>query len=180
MRLFTAIDIGALDGLVAAEGELEQTGARLKMVEPEIIHCTLKFLGEVEEHLIPAITEAMQRAVANVGPFTTTVRGMGVFPSPDYIKVIWVGLEGGPVSVIAQNLEEELQGCGFTKEKRPFTPHATLARVKGAQGKDRLQEVVQRHRDTVFGQVSVDSICLKKSELLPQGPVYTTLHTIPL
>lgn len=180
MRLFTAIDIGALDALVAAEKELEQTGARLKMVEPEIIHCTLKFLGEVEEHRISAITEAMHRAVADVEPFTTTVKGMGVFPSLDYIRVIWVGLEGGPLAHIAHNLEKELLGCGFTKDKRGFTPHATLARVKGAQGKERLQEVVRHHENTVFGQVEVDSICLKKSELRPQGPVYTTLHAVPL
>ena len=180
MRLFTAIDIGRLDTLVAAEKELEQTGANLKLVDPDIVHCTLKFLGEVEKQRINCITKAMTLSIAEAKPFTLSIKGMGVFPSLEYMKVIWVGLEAEPIISIAEHLDQNLTQCGFKKEKRAFAPHATLARVKGAQGKNRLKEVVQQYKDTYFGEIIVSNICLKKSELLPGGPIYTTLNKIPL
>lgn len=180
MRLFTAIDIGAMDRLVKVEKELEQTGANLKMVEPSSIHCTLKFLGDVDKHRIDAICASMERAVTDVASFTMTVKGMGVFPSLDYIKVVWVGLDGGPITTIAEQLEKELSQRGFKKEKRPFTPHSTLARVKSAQAKEQLLKVVRQHQNTHFGDKLINAICLKKSDLQPGGPVYTTLREIPL
>jgi 2'-5' RNA ligase len=180
MRLFTAIDIGRLEGLVAALKDLEQTDAHLKIVDPDIIHCTLKFLGEVEERRLDDIIGAMKLSVADTEPFTLTIKGMGVFPNQNYVKVVWVGLEGKPVIAIAERLEQNLRQQGFKKEKRPFTPHATLARVKGVQGKKQLQDVVRRYQDIHFGEIRVDNICLKKSDLRPGGPIYTTLSTIPL
>jgi len=180
MRLFIAIDIGAMDRLVKVEKELEQTGANIKMVEPSNIHCTLKFLGEVDKHRIDAIYDSMNRAVKDISTFTMAVKGMGVFPSLDYIKVIWVGLEGGLIITIAEQLEIELSQLGFKKEKRIYTSHSTLARVKSAQAKEQLLEVVKRHQNTDFGNKLVKTICLKKSELEPKGPVYTTLREISL
>ena len=180
MRLFTAIDIGMLKGLVAAIKDLEQTSANLKIVDPEIVHCTLKFFGEVPEHRIEGIVKAMELSVVDAAPFVLSVKGMGVFPSLEYIKVIWVGLEGTPIITIAERLEQNLNQIGFKKEKRPFTPHATLARVKSVREKEQLKDVIQRYQNTYFGEIQVDAIFLKQSELQPTGPIYTILHKIPL
>ncbi len=180
-RLFTAIDIGARQPLVELEQRLEETGADLKLVEPENIHVTLKFLGDTEEARIPAVEEAMHTAAADVEPYRATMQGVGVFPHPGYIKVIWIGVDDdGQTKQIAEALDDELAEHGFKKEKHGFTPHATVARMKGARGKDAVRSLVENHQETEFGMLSVEGIQLKKSELQPDGPVYTTLSDIKL
>ncbi|MFO8133671.1 MAG: RNA 2',3'-cyclic phosphodiesterase [Thermoplasmatota archaeon] len=180
-RLFTAIDIGARQPLVELEQRLEETGANLKLVEPQNIHVTLKFLGDTDEAKIPAVEHAMQAAAADVEPYHASLQGVGVFPHLDYIKVIWIGVDDdGQTRHIAETLDDRLAGQGFRKEKHEFTPHATVARMKGARGKDAVRSLVQEHENTEFGDLSVEGIQLKKSELSPEGPVYTTLSDITL
>ncbi len=180
-RLFTAIDIGRRQQLVELERELDDTGADLKLVDPENIHITMKFLGDTDEAKIPAIEDAMRTAAASVEPYQAALQGVGVFPHLDYIKVVWIGVDDdGQTKQIAETLEQELTAQGFREERHEFTPHATVARMKGARGKNAVQELVQRHKDTGFGELSVDGIQLKKSELQPEGPVYTTLSHIGL
>lgn len=180
-RLFTAIDIGGRESLVELEEELDDAGGDLKLVDPENIHVTLKFLGDTEEAKMPAIEDAMRTAAAEVEPYQASLEGLGVFPHLGYIKVVWIGVDDdGQTKQIAETLERELTAQGFREERHEFTPHATVARMKGARGKNAVQELVQRHEGTGFGELSVDGIMLKKSELQPDGPVYTTLSRVDL
>ncbi|KAA0003736.1 MAG: RNA 2',3'-cyclic phosphodiesterase [Thermoplasmata archaeon] len=180
MRSFISIDVGAMDSLVSLEKELGEAGVSLKLVEPENIHLTLKFLGEIDEELVPKIEEAMREAVNGIEPFTAELVGTGAFPSLDYMKVVWVGMrDSGETKKIAGALEESLQKYGFRREKR-FTPHVTLARVKGARGKEKLREILSKNMQKNFGKVRVESIRLKKSELRKEGPLYTTLLDVKL
>ncbi len=180
-RLFTGIDIGARQPVVDIERQLDETGASLKLVEPENIHVTLKFLGDTDEAKIPIVEDAMRTAAAAVEPYRASLQGMGVFPHPGYIKVIWIGVDDdGQTTAIAETLEEQLAVQGFRREKHAFTPHATIARMKGARGKNAVRKLVEQHENTDFGELEVTGIQLKKSELQPDGPVYTTLSTIEL
>ncbi|MGC9308778.1 MAG: RNA 2',3'-cyclic phosphodiesterase [Thermoplasmatota archaeon] len=180
-RLFTAIDIGARQSLVELEQRLDETGANLKLVEPENIHVTLKFLGDTDEAKIPGIVEALQTVAGEMKPYQAALQGVGVFPHLDYIKVIWIGVDDdGQTKQIAERLDDELAGQEFRKEKHEFTPHATIARMKGARGKDAVRRLVEEHTATGFGELSVTGIELKKSELRPEGPVYTTLSHVDL
>ena len=77
MRSFISIDVGAMDSLVSLEKELGEAGVSLKLVEPENIHLTLKFLGEIDEELVPKIEEAMREAVNGIEPFTAELVGTG-------------------------------------------------------------------------------------------------------
>lgn len=180
-RLFTAIDIGARQPLVELCQRLDDTGSAIKLVAPENIHVTLKFLGDTDEAKIPVIEDAMRTAAEEAEPYRATMRGVGVFPHLDYIKVIWVGVDDeGQTKRIAETLDRELAEQGFKKETHEFTPHATVARMKGGRGKDAICSLVETHDDTVFCDFEVDAIQLKKSELRPEGPVYTTLSHVGL
>lgn len=180
-RGFIAVDIDVFPKLLEFEKEIKETGANVKLVEPENVHITLKFLGDTNESQIDEIDKIMKDAVKGVDPFNIQLKGAGVFPNPNYIKVIWVGIkQGEPIGVIASKIDEQLSKMGFKKEKRGFSPHLTIARVKSAKGKDEILHVIEKYRDVQFVDIRVDSIKLKKSDLTPKGPVYTTLIDVKL
>ncbi len=183
VRAFIAIDIdeATRHQLVNAQQQLIETGAQLRLVEPQNIHVTIKFLGEVPEDKIPAIADAIRAAVKNIEPFDIHVRGIGVFPSLKYIRVVWAGVAEGRDHVIAieQNLDRELEPLGFRPE-RDFVPHLTIARVKTARHKEKLATLIEGMINAEFGVTHARAIELKQSKLTPKGPIYSTLARIEL
>ncbi len=183
VRAFIGIDIdeAARQKLVAAQKQLAATGAQLKLVEPPNIHVTMKFLGEVREDQIGAITDAMRAAVAGIGPFDISVRGIGVFPDLRYIRVIWAGVSDGreQVTSVQRRIDQNLVKLGF-KPERDFVPHLTLARAKSAAGKERLVAFLKSVTNVEFGSCRVGAVELKQSTLTPKGPIYSTLAHIEL
>jgi len=180
-RGFIAVDIDVFPKLLEFEKEIKETGANVKLVEPENVHITLKFLGDTNESRIDEIDKIMKDAVKGIDPFNIQLKGAGVFPNQNYIKVIWIGIkQGEPIGVIASKIDEQLSKMGFKKEKRGFSPHLTIARVKSARGKDEILHVIAKYGDVQFVDIRVDSIKLKKSDLTPKGPIYTTLIDVKL
>jgi 2'-5' RNA ligase len=180
-RGFIAVDIDATQKIVKLGREIKQTGANVKLVEAENIHITLKFLGDTDEALIGKIEEIMKNAVKGLEPFKIKLRGAGVFPNPKYIKVIWVGMEDGQVlGEIANKIDEQLSELGFDKEKRKFSAHLTIARVRNARNKDQLLRIIENYKDFEFTTINIDSIKLKKSDLTPKGPIYSNLIKVEL
>jgi len=176
VRGFIAIDIGAFPKLMEIEKEIMNAGANVKLVEPGNIHITLKFLGDTEETKIDEIENIIKNSVNNVSPFKIQLLGTGVFPNSSYIKVIWIGIkQGEQIGIIADKIDEQLTKIGFEREKRKFSPHLTIARVKTANNKEKLMQIVEKYRDLEFKNIEIDNIRLKKSELTPKGPIYTTL-----
>jgi 2'-5' RNA ligase len=99
-----------------------------------------------------------------------------VFPNQQYIKIIWIGIENEqPIITLTKRLDEQLFTLGFAKEKREFSPHLTIGRVRTAKNKEHLLHAIQTYSDTSFGEFFVDSITLKKSDLTEKGPIYTTI-----
>ena len=135
VRCFIAI--GLTDEVKAGLKELQyqlKSGGQtpVKWVDPYSIHLTLKFLGGVDVAKISPITAAMEEATKGVSPFSLKVEGVGAFPNLRRVQVVWVGV-GGEVDKLAhlqQRLESNLAGLGFAPEKRRFTPHLTLARLR--------------------------------------------------
>lgn len=181
MRAFIAVDFEATESLRGLLRELRSVQARVRVVPSENLHITLKFLGEVEEGLVPSIVHAMEESAKMGAPATVVLRGTGAFPSFRAPRVLWVGIAGGEVMVqVAEKLEERLRDLGFPREKRPFSPHLTVARVKGPKGKEELAGVMESHGDEVFGEQRVGEILLKRSELTPQGALYSDVASVPL
>jgi len=171
-RGFIAIEINATPSILEFEKELKKTGADIKLVEPQNIHITLKFLGDIEETLIDEIEQIMKDAVKEIKPFTMKLNGTGVFPNNNYVRVIWIGIkEAQIIETIVKTIDEHLSKLGFKKEKRGFSPHLTIGRVKSAKNKQRLLETIGKYTNVEFSIQEVNSIKLMKSDLTSAGPI---------
>jgi 2'-5' RNA ligase len=183
MRLFVSVDLGDLADAVADAQEPLEPADGLRLTDPDQVHVTLKFLGETDPDQVDAIVAALERAVdaAEVAPFEAAVEGYGVFPHLDYITVVWLGFGAGsePLTRLHEAIERETTDLGFDAEDHDFTPHATIARLDHAGGKERVKQVVQE-RDPSVGRVHVDAIHLVESQLRDDGPVYETVATVNL
>lgn len=184
MRLFVSVDVP--DELTDAVDDLQDEFADaegLNLTDPAQTHVTLKFLGDVDESRLPDLRRELAAAVADadVDPFTARFSGLGVFPSLEYISVVWLGVEDGSEELtrLHEAIEERATAMGFEPESHEFTPHVTLARMEHAGGKELVQQLV-RERDPTVGETTVESVHLTESTLTDEGPVYTTAERFSL
>jgi 2'-5' RNA ligase len=173
VRTFIAIDLApeVRERMRGPQGALGGCRARLTVVNPPSIHITLKFLGEIDERTLGRVREVL--SALQFEPFEISVGGVKGNP-PSSPRVIWSGIrdEGGCGRLFAL-VEEALHPLGIPKEKRAYTPHATLARVKRFDPS--LLPILSDLASEEFGSCTVSCIKLKKSTLTPQGPVYEDL-----
>ena len=184
IRTFIAVEIP--DGIKAAmrdiQSDLRKSGADVGWARPEGVHLTLKFLGDVEADAIPRLAAELGVALSGMRPFTLSVGGTGVFPTPKSPRVVWLGL-GGDMDALGaaqKAVEAVCGGFGFKPEDRPFRPHLTLGRVKSAKGRDALIKALALHENAELGTFTAGSVSVMKSELKPSGAVYTEMHKINL
>jgi len=176
-RAFISADIVPSEALVSVLRRLASSRADLKTVKPELMHLTLKFLGDAEESAVDEIVVRIVKATEGLRPFRIRLKGMGAFPSMSNIRVVWVGIEdGGPLERIAEELDESMSELGFGREKRGFKPHLTLARTRSARNIANVQEILVENAATDYGEYTVDRVLLKKSVLTPNGPTYSTVR----
>lgn len=155
----------------------------VKWVVPESIHLTLKFLGNVQIQKVEQIVQALTNVAACVAPFKLETAELGVFPDLDRPSVFWVGLGGEIKSLIVlqKNIDDALEPLGFQKEKRAFTPHLTLARLREAismMNKRDFSEAIKRIQFDVRYKWEIRSVCLIRSQLSPQGAIYSSIAEI--
>jgi 2'-5' RNA ligase len=180
-RGFIALEITPSSVMTEFEKEIEKSGADVKLVEPHNIHITLKFLGDTQERYIWDIEGIIRDAVRGLKPFSIKLKGTGVFPNENYVKVVWIGIEeGNIIGTLAQTIDNGVAGLGFKKENRGFSPHLTIGRVRTAKNKQQMMKVIEKYRMVEFSVQEVASIHLKKSELTPKGPLYTSIREIKL
>lgn len=180
-RGFIAIDLQISEEIKKMQNELKESGANLKIVKPENMHLTLKFLGNTKTSQINQITKILTEISEEKKPYQIKLKSIGVFPNKNYMKIIWVGVDdNGETKEIADEIDEKLSKIGFKKEKREFHPHLTLARVKSAKNKQKLIDIIDKYENHVFQESTAESIDLKQSELTSKGPIYTTLKKINL
>jgi len=182
-RLFVSVD---LDGLAAAIREAQEPfrdQPGVDSTDPAQVHVTLKFLGDTDPDRLDDLREALAGAVddAGVAPFEAEIGGYGVFPSLDYISVVWLGVRAGSEELTAlhEAVEARTTDLGFGPADHEFTPHATIARMRDARRKEHVQNVV-RERDPDVGTLRVEEIRLTESTLTDGGPVYEALAAFEL
>lgn len=184
MRLFLSIDLPSAltEAIEETQAELEDA-AGLNFVDPVQAHVTLKFLGDTDSNQLPELKEAVGNAIegAGVDPFDTEVRGLGAFPSTDYISVVWAGVDAGgaEMTTLHEALEEKTTEIGFDPEEHDFTPHVTIARMSDGRGKDLVQRKI-REEGPELGAFRVSEVRLKESTLTQEGPEYETVARFPL
>lgn len=179
MRVFIAVDLEskeALAKLTALQRSIVETGADVKLVEPQNLHFTLKFLGEVGADLVSKLTKVLSEIEAT--QIKVVYQGVGAFPSIGHPNVVWVGSDevgGALLSSLARTVESKIAHLKVG-DRRPFTPHLTVARVRSGRNKAALINLINSNLNTVFGEDLLTQLKLKKSELTPSGPIYTDLY----
>ncbi len=178
VRIFIAVEIPegeVKNGIIDFVRVVSESGADLKPVEPQNIHLTLRFLGEVATAKLESIESELNKIVFN--SFDVSLRGVGVFPDYKRINVVWVAVNEGNIGLVDLygKISNVLRGMGIPPDMRGLSPHITVARVRSGRNKENLSEIISRLKDVEFGTFHVDSFHLKKSTLTSTGPIYQSL-----
>ena len=185
IRTFIAVglDEAVRERAVALQGRLARTGPSVKWVEPENMHITLLFLGEVDELEVLAVCRAVEKAAKPLPPFAMNLVGLGCFPTPRRPKILWVGVKEGAEELrrLHATLEAPLleMGC-YRREERDYTPHLTLGRLTQEDRAGAWGPVLTKHADWECGETPVREVLVMSSELRREGPVYTVLSRAKL
>jgi 2'-5' RNA ligase len=184
LRAFVAFELP--DAVVASIQKLQQALKGFKFnvrwVRTQHLHLTLKFLGDIGPDRVTPIHQALAVAAGGVSPLTFTAQGLGAFPGIRRARVLWVGLTGDieRLLVFQREIDRNLAQVGFGPEQRPFKAHLTLGRVKGNIDARQLLEAFQRFQDYRSEPFTARRIELIKSDLRPEGPVYSSLAAVAL
>ncbi len=161
--------------------ELKSCGGDIKWVSPDNLHLTLKFLGDVEESIISEIASCTAEAAASFSPFTVEIGGAGAFPGMKRPRVLWIGItrSSDKLKNLAAAIDQSLAGIGFEKDKRPFSGHVTIGRVRSLK---RIEHVAELMIKSGFEPqlFNADAVHVMRSVLTPRGPIYSVLNTINL
>ncbi|MHA1778703.1 MAG: RNA 2',3'-cyclic phosphodiesterase [Candidatus Heimdallarchaeaceae archaeon] len=178
-RIFIAIDFDDEEikkNIQSVQKELDKTNNALKLVNPEIIHLTLAFLGEQTDERVKEVEKILEEI--DFSPMKLRLQGIGVFPNMNYIRVIYTEVMGDVeiLEGIHKSLKTKLKSKSFKLDSKPFKPHVTIARVKNVRNKENLRLTLNKFQSINIGAMEITSIKLKQSFLRPQGPEYTTLY----
>ena len=184
MRCFVAIELepalhGALARLLAESCSRDR---EVRWCTPNQLHLTLKFLGEIEDTLLPRICEVVGAISASASVFHVRLTRLGCFPSPRAPRVMWCGVDD-PASGCRRWVEAadpRFAELGIPREERTFTPHITLGRSKapgGARVMQRVLDVPVKLPDT---PIEVRQVTVFESRLLPTGAQYRAVYTASL
>ena len=179
LRTFVALVLPteSIDRLTGLQEGLKSHGLKLSWVRPQNLHLTMKFLGAVQGPALPGVTAAVQKAAGQYPPLNLVLQGMGVFPGIKRPRVLWTGLGGDSQQLrsLFADLETGLERLGFSRDKRSFRAHITLARIRKSVGPNRMlqaNEDVGRFTPLPF---VARRMVIFKSDLRPRGAVYTPL-----
>lgn len=157
----------------------------IRWIAPESLHVTLQFLGDVPAEKIAPIVEALRRVCTDIPAFSFDLVGLGVFPDPRRPRIVWVGVHEpqGVLATLHQRVGQVLSPLGFPPEERAFTPHLTIGRAARHASPADLRAVgeqITRLDVGLIETVPVEHIVLMKSDLRPDGAVYTPQAVLPL
>jgi RNA 2',3'-cyclic 3'-phosphodiesterase len=188
MRLFLGIEIDDAvrrrAAAIADAAEALVSGTLVvRWIAAENLHITLWFLGEVAEARVPALLAAVDRPFA-VPPFDLRLGGLGAFPPSGVPRVLWLGVRDGAQSLanLHAQLADRLQPLGFAAERRPFSAHLTIGRIKSARAGVRPRDLKRQWSDfpAEAGQCRVQAVTVFRSRLSPRGAAYEALVRVPL
>ena len=177
MRLFFCVELErpVRDALAELAARLKgEIGPGAKWVAPDNLHITVRFLGEVEEPLAEGLAELGGEVAQAAAPFSFPLAGLGAFPTPRRARVIWAGPEENPraFAELVERVEAGVQALGFPPERKQAVAHVTLARLKPPR------DVAAALSGIAVPELEVEvrSLTLMRSQLTPQGPIYTPLR----
>lgn len=180
IRTFVAVEIPleTKDRARRVIAALDTTPAKVKWVEPQNLHWTLKFLGDVDILETPAVCEAVRKAVEPLAAFDVEAWGVGAFPDAHHPRTVWLGMRRGNEQMVELHdaVEFELAKLGYRSENRRYRPHLTIGRVRQSpEGIEELAELIEAHTDYDAAVSLVDEVVVLSSEFGREGPTYDAL-----
>lgn len=188
-RTFISLEMNSnlqrhLDGVIR---QVAHALPAIRWVDVSGIHLTLAFLGELTDGELGGVKHAVATAAQQAKPFTYRLARLGAFGPPQQPRVIWMGIEetSGALQHVHRVLNSELERRNFEVDKRPFSPHLTLARIKVPLQPEELQHLQQMLNGPQQGLLSseeyrVQYIDVMKSELQRSGARYSSLQSYEL
>jgi len=180
MRCFISIDMPeeVREELREIQEKIPSDDVKMLLVDTEILHLTLRFLGEIDDFKINKIRDVLKSL--KIGKFKARLGNVGIFPDENFVRVVWISLQPEEKFKEISNLvEKELEGIEGIKKEERFESHVTLARVKFVKNRKDFVEKLKKIKIQPV-EFSVDRIFLKKSTLTPEGPVYENIAEIKL
>ena len=182
-RLFAAIKITPHENFLKIYYRLLKSfdEDRIKWVETNNLHITLKFFGETSEDSIDPICEVISKVSDTHIPFQFIVKDIGIFGSSYNPRVIWFGIEKNEsIKSLGIDIHKSLESIGFTNERQNFVPHLTVGRIKEIKHKRSFQQRIDRFKGFHIQVVDVKELFLFESVLTSSGPVYEVIERFPL
>lgn len=184
MRAFIAIELPdtvrrQLSEIVA---QLRKTGVKATWVQPDRMHLTLRFLGDVQKEQIDIIADAVRQPLSLHDAFSLVSDGLGAFPNLRRPSVIWATIAplDPNLARVQQFAETAARSAGLAAETKAYHPHITLARVRNPAAARALGAAVESYPAFRTDAFDVSHVSLFLSELTPRGPVYTRIHEFPM
>ncbi len=180
-RLFAAIKVLPDAGFLEHYSAMKQllTSEKIRWVEPENLHITLKFLGSTEERLIPSICNSLEAAAADTKAFKLDLHGAGIFGSSYNPRVIWIHCKPEKdLKTLAHKIRIQMEGLGFKTDRQNFVPHLSLGRMKKVLHMKSFQKAIQKFHDCYYQSMEVNCLNLYESMLLPKGPEYKLIKAV--
>ena len=181
MRLFVALEIPSTvrENLAGFLKPLRALSQQARWVRVENLHVTLKFIGEAPSAQLDAIRAALA-TVRSDREVRIDFRGLDFFPDEKHARVFWAGLDASPnLKTLALDIDHAMQLLGIPQEKRPFSPHLTLARFQPPGLPEKVRAVMQENAGRDFGSLRASQFQLIESKLKASGAEYTTLESFP-
>ena len=183
IRTFIAIELPVEVKQAARQiqNRLRESIEGIRWVKHENIHLSVKFLGNVEENRINDIAAAVKNAVKDISVMILKTGHLGIFPNEKRPRILWLGIEGDVREFIrmSKNCESELAKLGYEKDAREIKPHITVGRIRSSKKQKGLVTIL---KDIPIESIEfrADALKLMRSELNPNGAVYTNLRSVKL
>jgi len=182
-RIFAAVKIhpGAEFLRIYNSVKRELSGERITWVNPDIMHLTIRFFGEIPEEEIPEIVNSLTDAARRSAPVSLDIKGVGFFGRIREPKVIWFGIEHAEtLMALERQVRKNLMAIGYHPEKEVFKPHLTIGRVKQPVNPEIFSKVMEQYKNSMIQQVTLSELILYESILKPRGPQYVALKKMVL
>ena len=178
MRLFVAIELSEAvrKALSGTQAKLKPQCPDVRWIPAEQLHLTVKFLGEVADGDVAAVSRGLELAAVEARPFSMRTCECGCFPDRGAVRIVWTKAveKGGHLAGCVAAVEAQIEPLGFPREHRPFAAHITIGRVREDRSRGNLREVIQMHRGKEVEQ-DVMSLTLMSSALSPKGSTYAAV-----
>jgi 2'-5' RNA ligase len=178
VRAFLSINVdddSLISHIQSIQQKLDQTAVKMKVVESENIHFTLRFFGDTPLQRLDQIRSCLDRVKIN--PFEIEIAGVGSFPNKQRPRIVWIGVSENASRILdlKKEIDSSLLKIGYQPERKRYTPHATIARIRFVKNPKLVVSNLESLADEVIGRMIITSVKMTKSSLTSSGPIYETL-----